>query len=153
MTYAKSRFLYGKTDYRMPSRFLRECGLVESEIKRRDYDDGYSFGSRSYGNVGDFSRASTISVPRKTFDDTAGGSTFSGAYKSDYGKSDSNRKVADDKDKSKFAVGVTVMHKRLGKGKVVGLESTGGVLYAKIDFERGGVMLLTVDCAPLTVLD
>ena len=153
LTYAKSRFLYGKTDYRMASRFLRECGLVESEIKRRDYDDGYSFGSRSYGNVGDFSRASTISVPRKTFGDTAGGSTFSGAYKSDYGKSDSNRKVADDKDKSKFAVGVTVMHKRLGKGKVVGLESTGGVLYAKIDFERGGVMLLTVDCAPLTVLD
>ena len=55
-------------------------------------------------------------------------------------------------DKSDFTVGAAVMHKRLGKGKIIGLENMGDSLYAKIDFERGGVMLLAVDFAPLTVI-
>jgi len=44
------------------------------------------------------------------------------------------------------------MHKRLGKGTVLSVENVGKNLYAKIEFERGGVMNLAVDFAPLTVI-
>ena len=44
------------------------------------------------------------------------------------------------------------MHKRLGKGKIISVENVGNNIYAKIDFERGGVMNLAVDFAPLSVI-
>ena len=55
-------------------------------------------------------------------------------------------------DKSQYVPGAIVMHKRLGKGKILSVENVGNNIYAKIDFERGGVMNLAVDFAPLSVI-
>ena len=45
------------------------------------------------------------------------------------------------------------MHKRLGKGRILSVENVGNNLYAKIEFERGGVMNLAVDFAPLVIVE
>lgn len=79
------------------------------------------------------------------------GNSFGGSYKSEYGKKQEQKPSGGVADK--IAVGITVMHKRLGKGKVIGLEALGDTTYAKIDFERGGVMLLAADVAPITVIE
>ncbi|MBD5131655.1 MAG: UvrD-helicase domain-containing protein [Clostridiales bacterium] len=156
LTYSKSRFLYGETRYSIPSRFLTECGLVERQADSRDIYTS----SPSYRGVGEFARASATtqyrsapsygsgSAPKQEFT----GEKFSGSYKSDFGKTLGAKKeehavVADD-----YKVGATVMHKRLGKGKIIGVENMGNNIYAKIDFERGGVMQLAVGFAPLTVI-
>lgn len=133
LTYAKSRFLYGETRYNVPSRFLSECGLVARPERKEDVFT--SSPSHTYSQQGQ----------------SYAGSAFSGTYKSDFGKTVKEQPAAS--EKPVLAVGMSVMHKRLGKGKIIGLEKMGNGTYAKIDFERGGVMLLAVDFAPITVIE
>ncbi len=159
LTYAKSRFLYGDTKYSIPSRFLSECGLVERSADSRDvftnspsheYTGANRVYGERYGSSGDYGRHTggtrTAKDPLPSF-----GNSFGGSYKSEYGKKQEQKPSGGVADK--IAVGITVMHKRLGKGKVIGLEALGDTTYAKIDFERGGVMLLAADVAPITVIE
>ena len=140
LTYAKSRYLYGDTRYGIPSRFLVECGLEE---RARDSRDVYT-SSPSYTPY-------TNQAPTKRATVGFDNGSFDGAYKSDYGKQKSEKPAAPD-NASDITVGATVIHKRLGKGKVIGVENMGNNVYAKIQFERGGVMLLAVGFAPITVV-
>ncbi|MDE7464785.1 MAG: UvrD-helicase domain-containing protein, partial [Clostridiales bacterium] len=146
LTYSKSRYLYGETKYNIPSRFLKEAGLVES---KPDYRDVYT-SSPSYGVSAP--RRERESVDRHSVPSAPSGDygKFSGAYKSDFGKTAEKPKESGDKG---VYIGATVMHKRLGKGKVIGLEKLGDNVYAKIDFETGGVMQLAVGFAPITVVE
>ncbi len=150
LTYAKSRYLYGDVKYNIPSRFLSECGLVERKKDTRDIFTN----SPSYSSMTSFARASSRGAyvekkPQSTF-----GASFSGEYKSSYGKRINEEQKANvNTESKKLEVGMTVMHKRLGKGKVIGFEDMGNNSYAKIDFERGGVMMLAVAFAPLTVIE
>ena len=140
LTYAKSRYLYGDTRYGIPSRFLVECGLEE---RARDSRDVYT-SSPSYTPY-------TTTAPTKRATVGFDNGSFDGAYKSDYGKQKTEKTTAPD-NSSDITVGATVIHKRLGKGKVIGVENMGNNVYAKIQFERGGVMLLAVGFAPITVV-
>lgn len=148
LTYAKSRYLYGDTKYGIPSRFLNECGLVEKLPDPRDVFTS----APSYGGIKSFARAAANQGA------SAGGNTrvssgtnaFSGEYKSSFGKASEPQKSVGSKD---VKVGDTVKHKRLGKGVVIGIENMGDNTYAKINFERGGIMVLAIDFAPITVVE
>ncbi len=145
LTYAKSRFLYGETQYRIPSRFLCECGLV---TRPANVNDVYT-ASPSYK-----SSESSSYMQRSTgnpMNDMSVGQKFVGTYKSNFGKTAEHHAAPGGKS-DEYTVGATVLHKRLGKGKIISLENMGNSLYAKIDFERGGVMLLATDFAPLTIV-
>lgn len=152
LTYAQSRFLYGETKYGIPSRFLSECGLVE---RRENSADTYT-NSPSYRSVDRFAQSAANTRTTRSYGDAGRdyGEKFSGAYKSNFGKTVQSEEKPQSEGGSKkdFCVGATVKHKRLGTGKIIGVEYMGDSLYAKIDFERGGVMLLAVDFAPLTVV-
>lgn len=149
LTYTKTRFLYGETRYGIPSRFLSECGLVEREKDSRDiYTSSPSYMPNSY--VGGTSR--NVQKRDKPISSGFDNGSFDGAYKSDYGKTKQATVSTASQDKTDIAVGMTVMHRRFGKGKVIGIEDMGNNVYAKIDFERGGVMLLLANTAPITVV-
>ncbi len=150
LTYAKSRFLYGNTEYRIPSRFLSECGLVTRPSNSTDVFT--SSPSHTYRGVDEFVRSPQNLQSRGTPTRTPVGESFHGTYKSDFGKTQAQPHKTDGA-KSDYTVGATVMHKRLGKGKIVGVENMGNSVYLKIDFERGGVMLLSADFAPITVIN
>lgn len=139
LTYAKQRFLYGDIQYSIPSRFLCEAGLVSRPENGADVYT--SSPSRRYGDP-TASTASPYSSDK-----------FNGTYKSNFGKQQEKPRQEGASSSGKFIAGATVMHKRLGKGKIISVENMGNTVYAKIDFERGGVMLLATDFAPLTVLD
>lgn len=143
LSYSKTRFLYGDTRYGMASRFLVECGLAERTEEAYMRSQSYSRERERYKSFGNESPSArgTFEQPQK----------FSGAYKSGYGKHQSSP-TRENADKDGIAVGCYVMHKRLGKGKVIGIEKMGDNRYVKIDFERGGVMLLALDFAPITVV-
>ena len=160
LTYSKSRFLYGETKYNLVSRFLTECGLVEKkeepvgvkssygrESGYGGYGGGYAYGGQASGGYG-----SGTNKPSYGGDYSA--SSAAGTYKSDFGKTvgAAPQKTGSD-TASRIRVGCKVSHKRLGKGEVIGIENQGNSVYAKINFERGGVMLLAVDFAPITVIE
>ncbi|MCH5153747.1 MAG: UvrD-helicase domain-containing protein [Clostridiales bacterium] len=137
LTYAKSRFLYGETRYCTPSRFLSECGLVARPQRKEDVFTASP--SHSYSSQGSFGATQPLQ-----------GSTFSATYKSNFGKSAEKSQPT---QKAGLKVGASVMHKRLGKGKIIDMETLGDSVYVKIDFERGGVMMLAADFAPITVIE
>lgn len=158
LTYAKSRFLYGETKFCIPSRFLRECGLVDereaTELKReaaRQYEASFGYGTYGGRSDGAYSSGRKYGYSERAERPISSGAAPKSEYKSGFGLNEPKRQP--DGMGDKIAVGCTVMHKRLGKGKVIGLEKTGNSIYAKIDFERGGVMLLAVDFAPITVVE
>lgn len=147
LTYAKTRFLYGETRYCTPSRFLSECGLVTRPQRKEDVftsSPSHTYSPQSFGGYGASSgnyQSGSIGV----------GSTFDPTYKSDFGKAATAKTEPSRKDGLK--VGASVMHKRLGKGKIIDMETLGESVYVKIDFERGGVMMLAADFAPITVIE
>ncbi|MCH5155190.1 MAG: UvrD-helicase domain-containing protein [Clostridiales bacterium] len=145
LTYAKSRFLYGETRYCIPSRFLSECGLVTRPERKEDVFTASP--SHMYSPRNEQLRSP---VNSSYGDNIGGGSSFTATYKSDFGKATDTK--SQQVNNSEFAVGVSVMHKRLGKGKIIDMEKMGESMYLKIDFERGGVMLLAADFAPITVI-
>ena len=147
LTYAKSRFLYGETRYNIPSRFLTEAGLVE---RKENPADAYT-SSPSYRGISQVAKASASGGYGGESRSTYSGEKFGGGYKSGY-SSGGAKQAVEHSDKSLFTPGAIVMHKRLGKGTVLSVENVGKNLYAKIEFERGGVMNLAVDFAPLTVI-
>lgn len=149
LTYSKTRFLYGDRRPGIVSRFLNECGLVE---RSSDYRNAYSNQPRSYDSTRYYEPQRNRVEERSSSYGYGGESNkFSGAYKSDYGKSQKPQ-PSERAETGDIAVGDSVMHKRLGKGKIIGLEKVGDNRYVKIDFERGGVMLLALDFAPITVI-
>lgn len=171
LTYAKSRYLYGDIQYKMPSRFLVEAGLVERAQTAPVAGSGSAWSSGAsigYGGgySGGYGRSTSAAFGSARRSDGSSGGTYSsgddgiqngkfvGGYKSEYGKKhDTDTHIAAAASADEIKVGVTVKHKRLGKGKVIGLEKLGNNVYAKIDFETGGVMQLAVGFAPITVVE
>ncbi len=144
LSYAKSRFLYGDTKYRIPSRFLTECGLVERQPDPRSV----------YTNSPSMSPYANSYEKRPAASGEAFvGEKFVSSYKSDYGKAKDKPKSQSAEDGKKLKVGCYVMHRRFGKGKVIEMESLGDNVYAVIDFEHGGAMRLAVGFAPLTICE
>ncbi|MDE6617544.1 MAG: UvrD-helicase domain-containing protein [Clostridiales bacterium] len=150
LTYAKSRFLYGETRYCIPSRFLVEGGLVARPERKEDvFTASPSHTYSPYNAQSGYAQSKSVGG---SMGGSIGGSSYSATYKSDFGKKATTTPQQQSANKSDIVAGATVMHKRLGKGKIIDIEKMGDSLYAKIDFERGGVMLLAVDFAPITVI-
>ncbi|MCH5351695.1 MAG: UvrD-helicase domain-containing protein [Clostridiales bacterium] len=154
LTYAKSRYLYGDVKYNIPSRFLTECGLVERKKPRSDdyFGTSYGGGRGAYGGAryggGYGEETERDSAPRSTYSEK-----FTGEYKSSYGKKlEEEKKPLASGDKN-YEVGMTVMHKKFGKGKIIEIENMGNNPYAKIDFGKLGVMMFALSVAPLTIVE
>ena len=123
----KTRFLYGRRNRMLESRFIADAGLARTPQKT--FESEFSFGANPFAS-------------NKSF----GG--FGGQV--DYIKTSS---IADTKSEPKaplkFKPGQTVVHTRFGKGKLLEVdyeERTGD-----IDFESVGVKTLMLDIAPLTI--
>lgn len=168
VTKAKSRFLYGKRETQVPSRFLKEMGLKVVEKPRfRDFDDDYESGYGGYKS----SYSSGYSNSKWGGGNTGSAQNY-GRYDS-YVKSQSNfgniqntnintlqnlqninnSKLNDQKKKlSDYKVGVQVLHTKFGVGTIVKTEEAGGNNYVSVDFGTLGVKTLSLNFAPLQIL-
>ncbi|MCL2598876.1 MAG: UvrD-helicase domain-containing protein [Firmicutes bacterium] len=133
LTAAQSRFLFGQTQYCMPSRFLKEGEF----ILQRQYSDGQSYEMQNTGASLQYKRVAR--------------SEFSGKNESVVKKQNSvvARSESKTKDLSGFVVGAKVMHKKFGVGTIKQLDGVGGNVYAQVDFDIAGSLQLALAYAPL----
>lgn len=170
LTYAKSRYRYGRMESEAPSRFLRD---IAPDLLKVDGGAGglFSFGGHSFpslnpSNCWQNSRpvASQFRAdpkPRVAVhrEEPPVSDTFSpGFQRLRAVASMQNRRACSVNDGSRAAVGglkenCVIEHERFGIGKVVRLEGSGENMKATVQFENAGVKQLLVKFARFTVVD
>ena len=138
LTNAKSRFMYGRRDYMMPSKFL-----TEAEITTRTQSTFNNFGTATYDssnnaytknnyNFAGYERSKvSFSMPTSTF---GGGST---ATQKSSGMSE-------------FKVGCQVLHTKFGIGNIKNIDEASKL--ATVEFKDFGTKTLSLEFAPLKVI-
>lgn len=132
LTCASSRYRFNHVESNLPSRFLRETGLL-------GMDDGQ-------GNAGAVRRQVNTAQVNKY----ALGTTF-GTRPQTVGSGPVQR--VGDKDISRFTIGMRVVHKKFGEGTIVGLRGEGRDRSASIAFPGLGIKQFALLIAPVEPLE
>lgn len=155
LTYAQSRYRWGKLTDAEPSRFIEEIQDDYLEYINPQSDNGYRYKPTIDIDIfGDIDKSKLRSVkpiagtPPKSYSDEPVSSANIRKLKPVSGNAPSNTNLFD----SKLAVGNVVMHERFGKGQVVNLEGVGADKKAEIKFEVGGIKKLLLRFAKLDVI-
>lgn len=123
ITHCSKRFLYGKTNYQIASRFCKELGFYQFSPKKIEQRNVMSEGKSFVQNTSFFNKNSILT----RFEEK-------------------NDKI----DTSKYKCGQIVIHPKFGKGKIESI--TDDRLVGDIIFESVGKKSLMLEIAPLTIL-
>lgn len=129
---SSSRFMYGKRDYTVKSRFLYELELA----KERKINSGYSsYNNYRYNNGDDMNKLNTNNNQSYNY-------TF-------------NKDVVEKKsvDFSKLKVGAKVVHPKFGEGTISEVTPNSSNHCVKIKFDIVGEKILSLDYAPIEFKD
>ena len=172
LTCAKTRYRYGKTEYDIPSRFIKDIDPCFMHTANDDEDSvgekissfgssrGSSFGSRNSFNDSTASRLrqeptskqrhpipsiprSAMSVPRQSV--ARLGSSLNQM-------STSSRLSQSRPSNGNLAVGAKIVHQRFGKGEILRIEGVGENTKATVRFEEVGQKQLLVKFARFEVI-
>jgi DNA helicase-2/ATP-dependent DNA helicase PcrA len=159
LTYAQSRYRWGKLTDCEPSRFIDEIdsqyleylSAPETNYRYKPMIDSDIFGDVDKSKLRQFKP--TASTPPKYLN-TNESAASAGIRKlkplaSPTKTASSNPNLFD----GSLTQGTKVMHERFGKGEVVNLEGAGGDKKAEINFEVGGIKKLLLRFAKLEILD
>jgi DNA helicase-2/ATP-dependent DNA helicase PcrA len=153
LTYAQSRYRWGKLVDSEPSRFIEE---IKDEYLEyiNPMDSGYRYKPTIDLDIfGDIDKSKlrlakpTVGTPPKKYGDEPVSSANIRKLKP-IGNAPSNTNLFD----SKLTIGNVVIHERFGKGEVVSLEGAGADKKAEIKFEVGGIKKLLLRFAKLDVI-
>lgn len=162
LTRAKSRFIYGRRNFTMPSRFLKELdecfegasgrtgGVWSPRIPAGDFAEKEGRGSAAFGgNYGQ--RVSANAAFGKGLGQSASDSgVFSaGSSVSGFGQSARKEKEA---DFSHYKVGSRIYHQKFGEGVIVSLNGSGNGATADIAFPKIGIKTFALRIAPIKLL-
>ncbi len=142
LTSAQSRFMYGKRDYTVKSRFLRELDLVPD----RQINSGYN----SYNNT---TNSYGFTKPTNNFNGGNMNTLQSGNNKTfnyTFGKDTVEKKSV---DFSKIKVGAKVTHPKFGDGVITEVTPNSSNHCVKIKFEVVGEKMLSLEYAPIEFKD
>ena len=146
LTSASSRFMYGKRDYGVKSRFLRELDLVPDRKINSGFNAynntsfGGGYGSHSTTNYNNFNGGNMNTLQSgssKTFNYT-------------FGKDTVEKKTI---DVSKIKVGAKVTHPKFGDGVITEVTPNSSNHCVKIKFEVVGEKMLSLEYAPIEFKD
>ena len=153
LTYAQSRYRWGKLVDSEPSRFIEEIKAEYLEYIN-PMDSGYRYKPTIDLDIfGDIDKSKlrltkpTAGTPPKKYGDEPVSSANIRKLKP-IGNAPSNSNLFD----SKLTIGNIVVHERFGKGEVVSLEGAGADKKAEIKFEVGGIKKLLLRFAKLDVI-
>ena len=153
LTYAQSRYRWGKLVDSEPSRFIEE---IKDEYLEyiNPMDSGYRYKPTIDLDIfGDIDKSKlrlakpTAGTPPKKYGDEPVSSANIRKLKP-IGNAPTNSNLFD----SKLTIGNVVIHERFGKGEVVSLEGTGADKKAEIKFEVGGIKKLLLRFAKLDMI-
>ncbi len=171
ITRAKSRFLYGRREDTIVSRFIEEMGI--SVPKRQmpqmsyDYDDyGYGYSKKSYSNNYQSNNYHANNYDKSSYGNNVNKSNYS--FESSYTtKGQEFGNTADTLNKLQglgvtkgfgnkkfyeYKEGVQVFHAKFGVGTIIKKEDAGGNNFVSVDFGKLGVKTLSLNFAPLQIL-
>ena len=156
LTYAQSRYRWGKLVDSEPSRFIEEINGEYLEYMN-PIDSGYRYKpSMDIDIFGDVDKSKlrlakpTAGTPPEyiTKNEPVSSVNIRRLKPLNSGASASKNNVTD----ANLAVGNIVMHERFGKGEIVGLEGVGADKKAEIRFDVGGLKKLLLRFAKLNVI-
>jgi DNA helicase II / ATP-dependent DNA helicase PcrA len=156
LTYAQSRYRWGKLIDSEPSRFIEEINDEYLEYLN-PIDSGYR-----YKPTMDIDIFGDVDKSKLRLSKPIGGAPPAYLTKDDPISSVNIRRLkpvsSPNTAKTNLAdfnlkIGQIIMHERFGKGEIVGLEGAGGDKKAEIKFDVGGLKKLLLRFAKLTVLD
>ena len=168
LTYAKSRYRYGRMEFQTPSRFLND---INPNLIKTDGTSGFSANSRPMDS--DFRKSGFLQnrnpvasqfkadpkmreVPHN--EESAVNETFSPRFKRLYnlsaGNSRSNKTISHSENSAMAGLkeDCVIEHERFGMGKVIRLEGAGENLKATVQFENAGTKQLLVKFARFKVV-
>lgn len=155
LTYAQSRYRWGKLTDAEPSRFIEEIKDEYLEYINPSDAGGYRYKpSIDLDIFGDIDKSKLrlskplAGTPPKSNGDEPVSSANIRKLKPVSGSAPSSANLFD----SKLTVGNIVMHERFGKGQIVNLEGIGADRKAEIKFEVGGIKKLLLRFAKLEVI-
>lgn len=175
ITRAKSRFLYGRREDTICSRFIEEMGIkvpkrqfsgFSSDYDDFDSSDYYSNNYKSnYNSHSNYSNGYSNNYGKSSFGNNLNKSNynFDSSYstkRQEFGGSSNNlnklqsmnSKVSSSKKFDDFKVGVQVFHTKFGVGTIIKREDAEGNNYVSVDFGKIGVKTLSLNFAPLQIL-
>ena len=144
LTSAQSRFMYGKRDYTVKSRFLRELGLVPE----RKINSG--FGTYNTKNETNFSSYSNYKSNNYGGNMNTLQSGNNKTFNYTFGKDTVAKKSI---DVSKIKVGAKVTHPKFGDGEITEVTPNSSNHCVKIKFEVVGEKMLSLEYAPIEFKD
>jgi DNA helicase-2/ATP-dependent DNA helicase PcrA len=154
LTYAQSRYRWGKLVDSEPSRFIEE---IKDEFLEyiNPMDTGYRYKPTMDLDIfGDVDKSKLrlnkpeAGTPPKKYGDEPVSSLNIRKLKPVSGSAPSNTNLFD----SKLVVGNIVIHERFGKGQILNLEGIGADKKAEIKFEVGGIKKLLLRFAKLDII-
>ena len=154
----KTRFLYGRRNYQMPSKFISEAGLsIPKPKKLFEFDDyeSNSYGNSSYNNYSNFA-----SKPQNNTKNTQNYSNF-GSFNTKKDNFSSfipkpktstyvDMSASKNENSNKYKVGQIVGHPKFGVGTIMSI--TSDYKMADIDFGGLGKKTLMLEIAPLKII-
>ncbi len=155
LTYAQSRYRWGKLVDSEPSRFIEEIDDVFLEYLNPSDTSNYRYKPMMDIDIfGDIDKSKlrlskpTAGTPPKHLSYDEKPSVNIRKLKPVSSNSPSNVNLFD----SKLSVGNIVMHERFGKGEILNIEGVGGDKKAEIRFDVGGIKKLLLRFAKLQIL-
>ncbi|MFC4740319.1 ATP-dependent helicase [Flavobacterium ponti] len=155
LTYAQSRYRWGKLVDSEPSRFIEEIDDVFLEYLNPSETSNYRYKPMMDIDIfGDIDKSKlrlskpTAGTPPKHLSYDEKPSVNIRKLKPVSSNSPSNANLFD----SKLSVGNIVMHERFGKGEILNIEGVGGDKKAEIRFDVGGIKKLLLRFAKLQIL-
>ena len=145
LTSAQSRFMYGKRDYTVKSRFLREIDIVPE----RKINSGFGTYNTS-NNVTNFSSYLNYKTNNYGGNMNTLQSGNSKTFNYTFGKDTVSKKSI---DVSKIKVGAKVTHPKFGDGEITEVTPNSSNHAVKIKFEVVGEKMLSLEYAPIEFKD
>ena len=168
LTRSKSRYLYGKREATLQSRFIDELSsVIDVPASRSPYEsyarraaDSYSSYRGGYSGYSSYGRK--FGQDRSREDDDYGyqsdlppepqksAGSFSAAAA--YRQASPRPAAAGEKDYAAFKAGVKVKHPKFGEGMIVSIKGLGSAMVLSVSFPGLGIKALSAQLAPLTVI-
>lgn len=155
LTYAQSRYRWGKLTDAEPSRFIEEIDDQYLEYINPMDRGGYTYKPTIDLDIfGDIDKSKlrlskpVAGIPPKTYGEEPSPSATIRKLKPVSAPAPAASNLFD----SKLAVGNVVMHERFGKGEIINMEGVGADKKAEIKFEVGGIKKLLLRFAKLDVI-
>ena len=157
VTRAKSRYLYGKRNITMESRFIKEI-LPLLKVKSSGYDGGYGYErnyERNYDRGYGYKERSTYNQSGSEYgyySDEPQVNTFTKtkSFSTGYNLYGSAKKQEVQAPTGQYSAGVKVTHKKFGLGTVIAVKDGGKVI--DVAFSGVGIKSLAVAYAPIEIV-